>query len=118
MLIPDQEKKVKTLRIPQTLFNSILFIATIIIIFISILTYDYMKVVKQVYINKHLTIENNQLKEQLQLFNININSLTQDLDRIKVFEKKLRHITGLKNIRKSSEKIPKEAFFPDSKKKP
>jgi len=50
---------------------------------------------QQVYRNKHLSIENRQLKEQIQLFQMKINALTEDLERIRVFEEKLKVITGL-----------------------
>ena len=52
-------------------------------------------ILQQVYENKHLSRENRQFKEQVQLFQIKINSLIEDLERIHVFEKKLRIITGI-----------------------
>jgi murein DD-endopeptidase MepM/ murein hydrolase activator NlpD len=62
------------------------------------LTYDYWNVLSQVYENKHLLVENRQLKEQVQLFQMKLNSITEDLERINVFERKLRSITGLEAI--------------------
>lgn len=67
-------------------------------VLLGILTYDYWKILRQVYENKHLTIENRQLKEQVQLFQMKLNSLTEDLERIHTFEKKLRIITGMEAV--------------------
>jgi murein DD-endopeptidase MepM/ murein hydrolase activator NlpD len=69
------------------------------VILLGILTYDYWNVLSQVYENKHLLAENRQLKEQVQLFQMKLNSITEDLERINVFERKLRAITGLETIK-------------------
>ncbi|MCB9060901.1 MAG: M23 family metallopeptidase [Halobacteriovoraceae bacterium] len=95
MVIPEREKGVKTFRIPRVIFHSFVFIAVISVIMLGILGYDYWKILREVYENKHLTIENRQLKDQIQLFQRKINTLTDDLERIHTFEKKLRIITGL-----------------------
>ena len=95
MLVPDREEKIRSFRIPQVIFHSFLVIGVALLILISVLTYDYINIAKQVYINKHITIENRQLKEQLHLFNTQIGSLGRDLERINIFERKLRFIIGL-----------------------
>ena len=95
MLIPEREKKVKSFRIPRMLFHGMLFLGVMLVILLGILSYDYWKIVQQVYENKHLSRENRQFKEQIQLFQIKINSLIEDLERIHIFEKKLRIITGI-----------------------
>ncbi len=98
MVIPEREKVVRSLRIPRVLFRALLFIFVLFIAALSILSYDYLKILQQVYKNKHLTIENRQLKEQIQLFQMKINSLTEDIERIHTFEKKLRIITGVEDF--------------------
>ncbi len=95
MVVPEREKGVKSFRIPRVVFHAAIFFLVIFTILISILTYDYWKILRQVYENKHLTIENRQLQEQIQLFQMKLNSLTEDLERIHTFEKKLRIITGI-----------------------
>lgn len=97
MVIPEKEKGVKSFRIPKVLFNSFIFIVLIILTIIGILSYDYVKILRQVYENRHLSIENRQLKEQIQLFNMKLNTLTDDIERVGQFEKKLRIITGFNN---------------------
>jgi murein DD-endopeptidase MepM/ murein hydrolase activator NlpD len=67
-------------------------------ILLGILLYDYWNILRQVYENKHLNMENRQLREQIQLFQMKINSLADDLHRINTFERKLRIITGLEDI--------------------
>lgn len=94
MVIPEKEKGVKSFRVPRVLFNSFIFLILIIVTVIGILSYDYIKIMKQVYENRHLSIENRQLKEQIQLFNMKLNTLTDDIERIQQFEKKLRVISG------------------------
>lgn len=95
MVVPEREKGVKSFRIPRMVFQAAIFFLVIFTILLSILTYDYWKILRQVYENKHLTIENRQLQEQIQLFQMKLNSLTEDLERIHTFEKKLRIITGI-----------------------
>jgi murein DD-endopeptidase MepM/ murein hydrolase activator NlpD len=95
MIVPERKKGIRSIRIPALLFKSFAFILVISLLGIGILAYDYIKILNQVYVNKHLTIENRQLKEQIQLFQMKINSLSQDIARIHIFEKKLRVITGL-----------------------
>lgn len=95
MVVPEREKGVKSLRIPRIIFNSLVFLSVAVIFLIGILVYDYTKILGQVHQNEHLSIENRQLKEQIQLFQMKLNSLTDDIERIHNFEKKLRIITGL-----------------------
>jgi len=95
MVVPEREKGVKSFRIPRVVFHALIFFVVIFMVLLGILTYDYWKILRQVYENKHLTIENRQLKEQIQLFQMKLNSLTEDLERIHTFEKKLRIITGI-----------------------
>lgn len=99
MIIPEKgEKGLKSIRIPRLLLNAGLFILLSLSALVVILGYDYWKILTQVYQNKHLTIENTQLKEQIQLFNMKINSLTNDINRIRTFEKKLRTISGFEQV--------------------
>lgn len=98
MVVPEREKGVKSFRIPRVVFHALLFFAVVFMVLLGILTYDYWKILRQVYENKHLTIENRQLKEQVQLFQMKLNSLTEDLERIHTFEKKLRIITGMEEV--------------------
>lgn len=103
MLIPEKQQKVKSFRVPGILFKSLAFIAVIASFLMVILAYDYYKILQQVYENKHLSLENRQLKEQIQLFQMRLNTLSEDLKRIHTFEKKLRIITGLEQ---KDQKIP------------
>jgi murein DD-endopeptidase MepM/ murein hydrolase activator NlpD len=98
MIIPEKNKEVKSIRIPRLVFKSLVFLFLTFSILLGILTYDYWNVLSQVYENKHLLVENRQLKEQVQLFQMKLNSITEDLERINVFERKLRAISGLEAI--------------------
>lgn len=98
MVVPEKQKGVKTYRIPTVLFKSLAFFMVMFSVLMGVLAYDYWKILQQVYENKHLSIENRQLKEQIQLFQMKMNSLSDDLKRIDTFEKKLRVITGLEDV--------------------
>ncbi|MBL7665689.1 MAG: peptidoglycan DD-metalloendopeptidase family protein [Bacteriovoracaceae bacterium] len=106
MIIPEKEKGVKSIRIPGLFFKSFAFIFVVFTLLIGILAYDYWKILQQVYENKHLTLENRQLKEQVQLFQMKINTLAEDLRRIHTFEKKLRVITGLEELNYTGPTVP------------
>lgn len=97
MIIPEKEKKVKSFKIPGIFFRSFAFVIVLVSTLIGILMYDYWKILQQIHENKHLNLENRQLREQIQLFQMKVNSLASDLQRINTFEKKLRIITGLEN---------------------
>ncbi len=98
MVVPEKQKGVKTFRIPTVLFKSLAFLSVMLLMLVGVLAYDYWKILQQVYENKHLSIENRQLKEQIQLFQMKMNTLADDLKRINTFEKKLRVITGLEDV--------------------
>jgi murein DD-endopeptidase MepM/ murein hydrolase activator NlpD len=98
MVVPEKHKGVKTFRIPTVLFKSLAFLSVMVVMLMGVLAYDYWKILQQVYENKHLSIENRQLKEQIQLFQMKMNTLAEDLKRINTFEKKLRVITGLEDV--------------------
>jgi murein DD-endopeptidase MepM/ murein hydrolase activator NlpD len=98
MVVPEKQKGVKTYRIPTVLFKSLAFLFVMLIMLIGVLAFDYWKILQQVYENKHLSIENRQLKEQIQLFQMKMNTIASDLKRINTFEKKLRVITGLEDV--------------------
>jgi murein DD-endopeptidase MepM/ murein hydrolase activator NlpD len=97
MVVPEKQKGVRTYRIPTVLFKSLAFLFVMLVMLIGVLAFDYWKILQQVYENKHLSIENRQLKEQIQLFQMKMNTLSDDLRRINTFEKKLRVITGLED---------------------
>jgi murein DD-endopeptidase MepM/ murein hydrolase activator NlpD len=98
MLVPEREKGVRSFRIPKIVFQAFVFLSVAFVILLGILSYDYIKILSELHLNKHLTIENRQLREQIQLFQMKINALNEDLERIDVFEKKLRIITGIEDV--------------------
>ena len=99
MIVPERDR-VKTFRIPRPIYKSLAVMATLAIITSGILIYDYYQIVQQLYQNKHLTIENRQLREQVQTFQVKLNALVKDINRIKIFEHKLKIITGLDDVKK------------------
>lgn len=121
MIIPEKDRQVRSFKIPRILFRSLTFSAVALAILLGILSYDYIKILKQVYANKQLNLENRQLREQIQLFQMKINSLAGDIDRIKTFEKKMRVITGLEDATTAPALVPdndkekKEEVFLENK---
>lgn len=114
MVIPEKEKGVRSFRIPRILFRTLLLIGALSLILLVILGYDYWKIISQVYENKHLAMENRLLKEQIQLFQMKMNSLTDDMERIHIFERKLKVITGLENTDMTGGLYKKGDIEPDT----
>ena len=105
MIIPERQKGVKSIRIPKLIFRSIILILGISVVVLGIFSYDYWRIIQQVFENKHLSIENRQLREQIQLFQMKINSLSNEIERVENFEKKLRVITGLEELKNRNAEI-------------
>jgi len=110
MIIPEKEKGVRSFKIPGLFFRSFAFLIVLLSTLLGILMYDYWKILQQIHENKHLNSENRQLRSEIQRFQNKINSLAGDLQRINIFEKKLRIITGLENISEAPSSI-----FPQNK---
>ena len=102
MLIPERNKGVRCFRIPHFIFHGLVFLAVACLFLLAILGYNHWKILRQVYENKHLTIENRQLKEQIQLFHMKVGRLSEDVERMHTFEKKLRIITGIEEDKRES----------------
>ncbi|MDA8792476.1 peptidoglycan DD-metalloendopeptidase family protein [Bacteriovoracaceae bacterium] len=115
MLIPDKEKKIKSVKIPSFVFKSLAFISACSILLVIILGYDYWKILQQVYENKHLSLENQQLRDQIQIFQMKMNNLIEDFDRINSIERKLRTISGVKNLEDNATKPYMDQDKPDGK---
>ena len=105
MIVPERDR-VKTFRIPRLIYKSLATMFILLFIVLGILLYDYYQIVQQVYQNKHLTVENRELREQIQIFQMKLNSLVKDINRVKIFESKLRVITGLESLRGQEQIIP------------
>lgn len=103
MFIPEQKKKVVSFRIPRPFFRLLSFLFAVLTITLIILAYDYKQVLDQIYENKYLSVENRKLRDQLNIFQMKINTLSNDIQRIHIFEKKLRIITGIENLEISQE---------------
>jgi len=119
MIVPERDKGVRSIRMPRIVFHALTFLCVAVIGLLSILIFDYWKILKQVHENKHLTIENRQLKEQIQLNQMKINAVTEDIERIRTFENKLRIITGLQDTdltKSARESVDLESF--DLRQKP
>lgn len=101
MIIPEKEKGVKSFQIPGIFIRSMAFVIVLGSILFGILMYDYWQILQQIHENKHLGLENRQLRKQIQLFQMKVNSLAEDIQRIKTFEEKLSIITGVKDVTKS-----------------
>lgn len=98
MIVPEKDKAVKSFVIPSLFFKSFSFLIVACSIIVGILMFDYWKILQQIHENKHLGLENKQLREQIQIFQMKINSLSSDIERLSVFEKKLRVTMGLESI--------------------
>ncbi|MBF0315773.1 MAG: M23 family metallopeptidase [Oligoflexia bacterium] len=106
MIIPEHGEKVISFRIPRLLFRALLLLFFVGALFAVLLAYDYKQILNQVYENKYLVLENYKLRDQLGVFQLKINTLSNDLQRISIFEKKLRMLTGVGDGKGESKMIP------------
>lgn len=97
MIVPERGKGFKSFRIPKIVFRGVVLLLVVSLFFLGILSYDYFEILRQGQKNKYLSIENAQLKEQVEIFDKKLNSLIVDIERIQVFEKKLKIITGIED---------------------
>ena len=97
MIVPERGKGFRAFRVPKIIFRGIIILLIVSLFFLCILAYDYVEILRQGQKNKYLSIENAQLKEQVEIFDKKLNSLIVDIERIQVFEKKLKIITGIED---------------------
>ena len=108
MIVPERGKGFKSFRVPKVLFRGFILLLVVSIFFLGILAYDYFEILRQGQKNKYLSIENAQLKEQVEIFDKKLNSLIVDIERIQVFEKKLKIITGIEDNSLKKEPLGEE----------
>jgi murein DD-endopeptidase MepM/ murein hydrolase activator NlpD len=107
MIVPERGKGFKSFRVPKVIFRGIVILLVVSLFFLGILAYDYFEILRQGQKNKYLSIENAQLKEQVEIFDKKLNSLIVDIERIQVFEKKLKIITGIEDSSLTKEPLEK-----------
>ena len=106
MIVPEKEKGIRSIKIPGIFVRSIAFVLVLVSILFGILMYNYWTIIQQIHENKHLSLENRMLREQIQSFQTKINSLAGDFNRINEIENKLRIITGLEDVTKTAPIVP------------
>lgn len=102
MVVPEKDKGIRSIKIPGIFVRSFAIVLVIASIFAGIMVYNYWTIIQQIHENKHLNLENRQLREQIQLFQMKVNTLSDDLSRIHTFENKLRIITGLEDVTRTA----------------
>lgn len=108
MIVPEKEKGVRSFKIPGIFLRFLAFFFVLTSILFGILLYNYWSVIKQIHENRHLDKENRLLREELQKFNTNLNTLSKEIESIRVYENKLRIITGLEDVTKTAPIVPSE----------
>ena len=108
MIVPEKEKGVKSIKLPGIFIRSLAFVIVLISIFFGVVLFNYWNIIQHISENKHLSLENRQLREQIERFQSNVNRLGDDLQRIKTLENKLKIITGLQDVTKSAPIVPDE----------
>jgi murein DD-endopeptidase MepM/ murein hydrolase activator NlpD len=106
MIVPEKEKGIRSIKIPGIFVRSIAFVLVLVSILFGILMYNYWTIIQQIHENKHLSLENRMLREQIQSFQTKINTLAEDFRRINEIENKLRIITGLEDVTKTAPIVP------------
>jgi len=124
MIIPERSAKVKRLKIPNWLIHSgvvILFFGIVLTVMMSL---DYWYVLRQLGENKQLQVENRQLRQQVQIFENQLGSIQDTIERVEIFSNRLRVITNIRDRHKpgtpslnATPVEPSESSFNDPKKK-
>jgi len=95
VIIPEKSQRSRTVKISALTVRLISVFLAIFLITLGVFYIDYWKLMSGVVDGKYVNQENKILREQLQIMQMKINALGQDLERISIFEKKIRTITGL-----------------------
>tara|TARA_Y100000768_G_C23991469_1_gene694005 strand:- start:21924 stop:23000 length:1077 start_codon:yes stop_codon:yes gene_type:complete len=106
MIVPEKQKGVRSFKIPGIFLRSLAFVFVLTSILFGILLYNYWSVIKQIHENRHLGLENRQLREQIKLFELKMATVAKDLENIRIYENKLRIITGLEDVTKTAPIVP------------
>ena len=109
MIVPSGKEKSFSFTLPRNILMSLSALLGALTIVVFIFTYDYFMVIKEVYKNQYLKVENTQLKEQVQTLKIKMNSIINDIDRIQKFEKKIKVMTGVRPSNKNSFNTPDQS---------
>lgn len=109
MVVPSGKEKSFSFTLPRNILMSLSVLLGGITIVLSVFAYDYFMVIKEVYKNQYLKVENTQLKEQVQTLKIKMNSIINDIDRIQKFEKKIKVMSGIKSPGKKAFQSPDQS---------
>lgn len=94
MVVPDDNRSTKSFQLAQSSLAMISVISATILLIVGIFLFDYFFIIKEVYQNKYLKVENGQLREQIQVLELKMNSVLRDIERVQNFERKIRVMTG------------------------
>lgn len=95
LMFTKGRERVRSLNLPVFLLKYVgLFLLFAVIVFLLV-GKDYYRLWQKDKENYSLELENRQLKDQIQIFQMKMNALERDLERIKTLEKKIRIATGL-----------------------
>jgi murein DD-endopeptidase MepM/ murein hydrolase activator NlpD len=109
MVVPSGKEKSYSFTLPKNILMSLSVLLAVFTFIIGVFSYDYFKVIREVYKNQYLKVENTQLKEQVQSLQIKMNSIIDDIDRIQKFETKIKVMTGADAMNEKSLQKP----YPD-----
>lgn len=94
MIIPEKTATVRKFLIPSWLANSFRFGGGVIVVLLIVMIANYGYVMSEVSENNELRTENRRLKQQVQTFRNKMDTLDNNIERIKTLSTKLRVITG------------------------
>ena len=109
MVVPDGKEKSFSFKLPKNVVISLSILLGGLTLVGFTFLFDYVHVIKEVYKNQYLKIENTQLKEQVQTLQIKMNSVLNDVERIQKFEKKIKVMTGVEAPEKTKLDVPDQS---------
>ncbi len=95
MLVPEKSGRVRKITLPAIYVKSLGLLALIIVIVGFFLIFDYFHVLSQVAENKKLRLENHLIKMDVQKAKTKLETLDQNMNRLKAFSQKLRLLGNL-----------------------
>ena len=94
MVIPERTKQVHSLVLPFFILKLGFVVASLALVFLVVVSLDYVHILGRMAENKRLKGENFKLRQELQLVKNKVDSMEGTIERVRNYAKKLQLLTG------------------------
>jgi len=112
MMIPDDGSKTRKWVLPAKLFQGGLIFASILTLLIVMLLLNYLHLLTEVAENKKLRIENRKISQTIKGYHTKLESVDQNIQRLKNFSTKLRVLGNLGDVDNDNISAPSDFLDP------